>query len=70
MVNKMPRLRILFADDQIPDESIPDDSLESTLREQYPQLSMDSILEMDFRESPECELRRITLLGIRVNSRR
>jgi hypothetical protein len=42
-VDKMPRLKILFADDQIPDESIPDDSLESTLREQYPQLSNDLI---------------------------
>jgi len=32
----MPRLRVLFADDQIPDEAIPDEDLTSTLTKEYP----------------------------------
>jgi len=32
----MARLRVLFADDQIPDEAIPDDRLTATLAKKYP----------------------------------
>jgi len=33
----MARAKVLFADDQIPEDSIPDDRIKSTLREQHPQ---------------------------------
>ena len=32
----MARLKILFADDQIPDENIPDDKIKKSLKEQHP----------------------------------
>src|SRR5436190_16266541 len=32
----MARLKILFADDQIPDENIPDDEINKSLKEQHP----------------------------------
>ncbi len=41
----MTRLRILFADDHIPDDNIPDADIAKTLKKQHPRLRPDQIDE-------------------------